>query len=142
MSFRAEDIRLGEGWDPAVRKLAVVDESEGVVGWIYMDLFSREGKPGGAAHFTVRCSRKMGGDELAEREVEGLPPLAVDGMHLRGRDGLYQLPVVVLMCDFSAPVDGTPSLLSWHEVETLFHEMGHAMHCEYDPNKNFSRGSS
>ncbi|CUA72432.1 mitochondrial intermediate peptidase [Rhizoctonia solani] len=128
MTFRAEDIRPGEGWDPYVRKLAVIDESEGVVGWIYMDLFAREAKPGGAAHFTVRCSRKMADSELVEREVEGLPPLAVHGMHLRGRNGLYQLPVVVLMCDFSVPTDGVPSLLNWHEVETLFHEMGHAMH--------------
>lgn len=128
MTFRAEDIRPGEGWDPCVRKLAVIDESEGVVGWIYMDLFARDAKPGGAAHFTVRCSRRMADSELAEREVEGLPPLAVDGMHLRGRSGLYQLPVVVLMCDFSVPMDGVPSLLNWHEVETLFHEMGHAMH--------------
>ncbi|CAE6462303.1 unnamed protein product [Rhizoctonia solani] len=128
MTFRAEDIRPGEGWDPYVRKLAVIDESEGVVGWIYMDLFARDAKPGGAAHFTVRCSRKMADSELAEREIEGLPPLAVDGMHLRGRDGFYQLPVVVLMCDFSVPTDGVPSLLNWHEVETLFHEMGHAMH--------------
>ncbi|CCO26235.1 mitochondrial intermediate peptidase [Rhizoctonia solani AG-1 IB] len=128
MSFRAENIRPGEGWDPQVRKLAVIDESEGVIGWIYMDLFAREGKPGGAAHFTVRCSRKMVDGELSEREAEGLPPLAIDGMRLRGRDGLYQLPVVVLMCDFSVPTDRVPSLLSWHEVETLFHEMGHAMH--------------
>ncbi|KAJ1310196.1 hypothetical protein OPQ81_006940 [Rhizoctonia solani] len=41
MSFRAEGMRPGEGWDPYVRKLAVIDESEGVVGWIYMDLFAR-----------------------------------------------------------------------------------------------------
>ncbi|KAG8746716.1 Mitochondrial intermediate peptidase [Ceratobasidium sp. 414] len=128
MSLRADDIRPGEGWDPCVRKLAVVDESEGVVGWIYMDLFTREGKPGGAAHYTVRCSRRIDDKELAEREVEGLPPLAVDGRRLRGREGLYQLPVVVLMCDFATPTDSTPSLLGWHEVETLFHEMGHAMH--------------
>ncbi|CAE6468601.1 unnamed protein product [Rhizoctonia solani] len=128
MTFRAENIRPGEGWDPHVRKLAVIDESEGVIGWIYMDLFARDGKPGGAAHFTVRCSRKMADDELAEREAEGLPPLAIDGMRLRGRDSLHQLPVVVLMCDFSIPTDRVPSLLSWHEVETLFHEMGHAMH--------------
>ncbi|KAG9127991.1 Mitochondrial intermediate peptidase [Ceratobasidium sp. 392] len=128
MSLRADDIRPGEGWNSCVRKLAVVDESEGVVGWIYMDLFTREGKPGGAAHYTVRCSRRISDRELAEREVEGLPPLAVDGMRLRGRDGLYQLPVVVLMCDFATPTDSTPSLLGWHEVETLFHEMGHAMH--------------
>ncbi|KAF8710521.1 Intermediate peptidase, partial [Rhizoctonia solani] len=128
MTFRAENIRPGEGWDPHVRKLAVIDESEGVIGWIYMDLFARDGKPGGAAHFTVRCSREMADDELAEREAEGLPPLAIDGMRLRGRDSLHQLPVVVLMCDFSIPTDRVPSLLSWHEVETLFHEMGHAMH--------------
>ncbi|SNX83509.1 uncharacterized protein MEPE_02216 [Melanopsichium pennsylvanicum] len=45
------------------------------------------------------------------------------------RPGRYQLPVVVLMCDFTRPNStNSPCLMSWHEVKTLFHEMGHAIH--------------
>ena len=48
-----------------------------------------------------------------------------------GKEGRYQLPIVVLTTDFGTVDEaGQPALLGWHEVETLFHEMGHAMHCE------------
>jgi Zn-dependent oligopeptidase len=40
-----------------------------------------------------------------------------------------QTPVVGLVCGFRAPRPSQPTLLSHGEVETLFHEMGHAMHC-------------
>lgn len=40
-----------------------------------------------------------------------------------------QTPVVGLVCGFRPPRPSEPTLLSHGEVETLFHEMGHAMHC-------------
>ena len=69
-----------------------------------------------------------------------LPPVA-DTEHLLGvkgatgfgRPGRFQQPVVVLMTDFAPPNigHGGASLLRWHDVETLFHEMGHAIHCTW-----------
>jgi Zn-dependent oligopeptidase len=51
---------------------------------------------------------------------------------IRGEDGVFQLPLVVLLCEFTKPtLTQGPTVLEWHEVLTLFHEMGHAMHCEY-----------
>lgn len=51
---------------------------------------------------------------------------------LPGQDGVYQLPLVVLLCEFTRPtLSHGPAVLEWHEVLTLFHEMGHAMHCEF-----------
>jgi oligopeptidase A len=38
-----------------------------------------------------------------------------------------RLPVAYLVCNGSAPVDGKPSLMTFREIETLFHEFGHAL---------------
>ena len=159
--FRASMVAPGEVWSEGpgdVMKVEVLDEregargsagsAEGLIGTIYADLWSREGKPGGAAHYTVRCSRRVDKDDEAGDFTHGRAedgrtlrpedlgvsgygnPLQAPTFEQRERPGRYQLPVVVLMCDFARP-GGTnlgPCLLGWHEVETLFHEMGHAIH--------------
>lgn len=136
ISFRPAAVSPGEVWHPSVRRLDVVDEKEGLIGIIYCDLFSRDGKPPNAAHYTVRCSRRVDDDDLAgDRLPEGWdarfgPGLETEGDSSPGREGKYQLPIVVLTTDFGTVERDRPALLGWHEVETLFHEMGHAMHCE------------
>lgn len=52
------------------------------------------------------------------------------------KKSLFQNPIVVVVLNFPTPTRTTPSLLSPHMVENLFHEMGHALHsmlgrCEY-----------
>jgi oligopeptidase A len=39
-----------------------------------------------------------------------------------------RLPVAYLVCNQTPPVDGKPSLMTFNEVETLFHEFGHGLH--------------
>ncbi|KAJ9120741.1 hypothetical protein QFC22_002672 [Naganishia vaughanmartiniae] len=130
-------LRSGEAWDKDVRKVQVVDETEGVIGSIYFDLFSRPGKSPNAAHYTVRCSRRIDDDDLpgdrlpAEWDWQaGMTGVEnYEGVCVKGRPGRYQLPLVVLTTDFARPsFEEGPSLLAWQEVETLFHEMGHAIH--------------
>jgi len=38
-----------------------------------------------------------------------------------------RLPVAYLICNQTPPIDGKPSLMSFYEVETLFHEFGHTL---------------
>ncbi|KAG0150315.1 hypothetical protein CROQUDRAFT_652507 [Cronartium quercuum f. sp. fusiforme G11] len=148
ISFRVEPTRPGETWNESVVKIGVMDETEGRMGTIYCDLFDRPGKPAGAAHYTVLCSRRTDqDDEQGELAYVGAVNdgllddlclssddpgelLKVPVSRRLKRKGTYQRPVVVFSCSFEPPnPDGRePSLLAWSDVETLFHEMGHAMH--------------
>ncbi|KAI0756830.1 mitochondrial intermediate peptidase [Daedaleopsis nitida] len=140
ISIRLAETMPGEVWHTDVRKLEVADERTGVLGWIYADLFARQGKPGGAAHYTVRCSRRTDDDDAqgdlkyAEERDHKAIRLSQDFdaskcFRLPGQHMTFQLPVVVLLCEFMRPTIGRgPTVLEWHDVLTLFHEMGHAMH--------------
>ncbi|KAL2114669.1 hypothetical protein VUR80DRAFT_2649 [Thermomyces stellatus] len=126
----------GEVWHPDVRRLDVVSEKGDLIAVLYCDLFFREEKSPNPAHYTVRCSRDIRDEEIAEAaEDMGLAGFespeasANDGMETAREDGvLKQLPTVVLVCDFAPPAASQPSTLQWRNVETLFHEMGHAVH--------------
>lgn len=73
------------------------------LGMVYLDMFPRDGKYNHFAQFGI-----IGGKRLSS--------------------GAYQRPTVALICNFPTPDDDKPSLLSHNEVETLFHEFGHALH--------------
>ncbi|KAF2096521.1 zincin [Rhizodiscina lignyota] len=135
----------GETWNDDVRRLDVIDERSGHIAVVYCDLFARPGKNPNPAHFTLRCSRQISEIEVAEyRDSNMYHPFdtaveaATDGMAhaIDPSDGLlYQLPTIALICDFARPPNHTsssssprPTLLSYREVQTLFHEMGHAIH--------------
>ncbi len=91
-------------WIADLRLFAVTDTATGEpLGLLYMDMFPRDGKYNHFAHFSL---------------IEGK----------RTADGVYQRPTSALICNFPPPTPGRPSLLSHHEVETLFHEFGHALH--------------
>nr|QPG55757.1 mitochondrial intermediate peptidase [Auricularia cornea] len=134
ISLRPAGLQPGEVWHEDVRKLEVIDEDEGLVGYIYADLFSRAGKAAGAAHYTVRCSRRVDDDDAEGDFPDGVRHPEFDGglqvpeHTVRGRPGRYQLPVVVLLCDFPKPTQAGAANLDWSDVMTTVHEMGHAVH--------------
>lgn len=81
----------------------VRDEDGRVIAGFYADLYSREGKQGGA--WMDSC--------ILRRELT---------------DGTVQLPVGYLCANFRPPVPGKEAYLSHDEVNTLFHEGGHEFH--------------
>lgn len=85
------------------------DGSNVPLGTIYIDLYTRDHKFGGASHFTVRC----GCSNTATTSSE-LPPK-------------IQLPIVALV--FSYPKNAQGEIyLTPHQLENLYHEWGHALH--------------
>jgi Zn-dependent oligopeptidase len=91
-------------WVGDLQLYSVSDAKTGEpLGLFYLDMFPREGKYNHFAQFGI-----------------------IDGKLLV--NGKYQRPVVALICNFPAPTKDRPSLMSHREVETLFHEFGHAMH--------------
>ncbi|KAL1901672.1 Mitochondrial intermediate peptidase [Ceratocystis pirilliformis] len=138
----------GETWHPDVRRLDVIDDSGRQLAVLYCDLFYRPGKSPNPAHYTVRCSREMLAQEIADVAQEmgmyggansniDLPSFdtpeqaANDGMASASHDGkVQQLPTIALICDFPKNSSGRnePAFLTFYQVETLFHEMGHAIH--------------
>lgn len=44
------------------------------------------------------------------------------------KDGINERPHVSIVCNFTKPTETIPSLLTFNEVTTLFHEFGHALH--------------
>ncbi|KAL8667515.1 MAG: hypothetical protein Q9202_000731 [Teloschistes flavicans] len=132
-------IAFGEAWNPDVRRLDVIDETAGRIAILYCDFFARPAKSCNPAHFTLRCSRHIHPSELEEAATlhPELDPLQVvnDGMavsHNPTTKEIYQLPTIALVCDFQANKSyqsaAEPTLLSFRDLQTLFHEMGHAIH--------------
>jgi oligopeptidase A len=89
-------------WHKDVRFFRVSDESGKQIAAFYLDPYSRpENKRGGAWM-----------DDCLGRRL------------LHGR---LQLPVAHLICNSTPPAGGKPSLMTFREVETLFHEFGHGL---------------
>ncbi|PTY37613.1 oligopeptidase A [Saccharospirillum sp. MSK14-1] len=96
-----EPVESFESYHPDVQLYNVLENGD-VIARVYMDIYAREGKRGGA--WMDECRRRA---ELG---------------------GLLQKPVAYLTCNFTPPVGDKPSLLTHDEVTTLFHEFGHSLH--------------
>jgi len=134
----------GETWNEDVRRLDVIDETEGHIAVLYCDLFQRPNKSPNPAHFTLRCSREISSAEIEETStllgtdlscasISDLAEAVNDGMAVNRNPHtgeLNQLPTIAFICDFPRPPlnSSQPTLLSFRELSTLFHEMGHALH--------------
>lgn len=80
----------------------VFDKDKSSLGLLYMDMHPRASKRGGAWMTSFR-SQQM-------------------------EDGKRKAPVISIVCNFTKPTANTPSLLTFDETTTFFHEFGHALH--------------
>jgi len=102
--LKFEKIATPYKWIDDLQLYLVTDSATGEpLGMFYLDMFPREGKFNHFAQFEI-ISGKL------------LPT------------GKYQRPTVALLCNFPPPTVDAPSLMTHQDVETLFHEFGHALH--------------
>lgn len=94
-------------WHEDVRYFQIADETGELIANFYLDPYSRPAEKRGGAWMNDCIGR-------AKIKVEGKTAT--------------RLPVAYLVCNQSPPVDGNPSLMTFNEVETLFHEFGHGLH--------------
>jgi oligopeptidase A len=101
------EIREADGevpvWDPDVRFFHVFDAKGQKIASFYLDPYSRPENKRGGAWMDGALARK------------------------RRPDGAVRLPVAHLVCNMTRPVGDKPSLMTFREVETLFHEFGHGL---------------
>ena len=96
-----KELKNAPVWHKDQQVFEVTQADGSHLGVLYMDFFARESKRGGAW---------------------------MNELRVQSNTGKYVTPVVTNNFNFPAPADGNPSLLSFTEAQTLFHEFGHALH--------------
>ena len=96
-------------YHPDMKAFEVIDKDGKTKALFYTDYFRRPTKRGGAW---------------------------MDGFQKQSRQW-NQLPIIFNVCNSAKAPEGKPSLLTWDEVTTMFHEFGHALHgilsdCQYN----------
>jgi oligopeptidase A len=90
-------------WNEGVRYFQIAGETGEPIAHFYLDPYSRPAEKRGGAWMDDCIGRAKIGSSL-------------------------RTPVAYLVCNQTPPVDGKPSLMTFREVETLFHEFGHGLH--------------
>jgi len=89
-------------YHPDVEMFEVSDADGSLIGVLYTDYFPRAGKRAGAWM-----------NNITEQYI---------------KDSVNHRPIIVNVGNFTKPTADKPSLLNMDEVETMFHEFGHALH--------------
>lgn len=97
-----KEVQNIDKYHPDVQTFEVNNENGELVAIFYADFFPRKGKRNGAWMTSFKSQYK--------------------------KDGQNERPHVSIVCNFTKPTASKPSLLTFNEVLTLFHEFGHALH--------------
>ncbi len=93
-------------WQEDIRYFQIADETGNPIAYFYLDPYSRPAEKRGGA-WMDDC---IGRAKISENGTSKT-----------------RLPVAYLVCNQTPPVDGKPSLMTFNDVETLFHEFGHGL---------------
>ncbi|KAJ5943433.1 hypothetical protein N7516_003601 [Penicillium verrucosum] len=103
LSIAPVEVTKEQIWHSDVRVFSVRDEQSAFLGFLYLDIYAREGKYNHAANFNIYPSYSSMGKQKQ--------PVAT-----------------ALVCNVSRPSSEKPALLQHRELITIFHELGHGIH--------------
>ncbi len=90
------------GWNPVVSSYEIKDVDGNHLGLFMSDMYARDSKRGGAWMSSYRIASNIDGDSVR--------------------------PIITNNLNLPTPPEGEPTLMRFSDVETLFHEFGHALH--------------
>ncbi len=97
-----KEINNIDKYHPEVTTYEVTDENGNFIAIFYADFFPRKGKRNGAWMTSFKNQYRV--------------------------NGVNERPHISNVCNFTKPTETKPSLLTFNEVTTLFHELGHGLH--------------
>ena len=100
VKLEREETISGETWHKDVLKYKVIHLDDGDHGTLYIDPFARMDKRASDCQFTVQCGKRL-------------------------ESNSYQNPIIVVSFSINPNNNGQ---ITFNELKTIFHEMGHAMH--------------
>jgi len=101
-NLQFEEINNIDKYHEEIKTYKVTDNNGAFIAVFYADFFPRKGKRNGAWMTSYKGQWK--------------------------KDGENSRPHISIVCNFTKPTETKPSLLTFNEVTTLFHEFGHALH--------------
>ncbi len=97
-----EEVTTIDIYHNEVKTYKVMDNQGQFISYLYADFHPRSGKRNGAWMTSYKSQMRVNGED--------------------------QRPHISIVCNFTKPTPSKPSLLTFNEVTTLFHEFGHALH--------------
>ncbi len=100
--IKIQQVNNANVWHDDVLLYKITDNKKQTCGYFYLDMYTREGKRGGA--WMDECSNRI---------------------NIKGKQ---HYAVAYLTCNLTPPIGDKPALFTHDEVVTLFHEFGHGLH--------------
>lgn len=130
LQIKEVSVNADQSWHDSVKCYAVYDNSSekvcNLIGHFYVDLYPRDGKYGHAAAFTLKPAYfpTSSQNEVISNSGESYTAQ----LEQSDCSSTRSTPVSAMVCNFTRPTKEKPSLLTFGEVETFFHELGHIFH--------------
>jgi oligopeptidase A len=128
--IKLKKVLKAETWHQDVKVFDLLDAKNNFKGRLYLDLYARLNKQGGAwmdAFCSRQCLTSSSCNLIAKsKQNRAFEEIPWSNHGMTGKK-VIQFPVAYIICNFNPPIGNHPALFTHHDIETLFHEFGHSL---------------